>query len=131
MTATAPIVPIGELLGPSISGPATSAPGPVVTPEMTQKFHDLMQRTGGESTPSAEGKNVVATVLERQSGEIAQLESSLQSFVHAAPGMNLQELAAAHAVVVRDVAMTSAKLGIATSVAQGSKQSLQTLLRNQ
>jgi type III secretion system HrpB2-like protein len=130
MTPIAPIVPL-DSLAPAGGLPAAGA-SPVASPELAQKFSDLMNQSTPPAAPAAEGAgNVVSDLLTRQQGALQQVQDEVYGLMQAAPQMTSVELMTATMAVGHDFAVSNFKLQVASSITQGSNKSLQTLLKNQ
>lgn len=130
MPTVAPILPLDQVLKTITPESAVKTASP--QPELVRKFEALMQRqSAGLQLSTSTVHTNIAGMIERQQIDLQRVETQVQGFVDAAPGMSASELAAASMAVSRNVAVTNLKLQIVTSMAQGANRSLQTLLKNQ
>lgn len=115
-----------KLAAPGASGPSN------VSPEMTSKFQALMNRDKVDSPAHAEGgHNVVGEMIEKQQTDMQRIDTQMDRFMIEAPNMNIHQLSMAQMKLTNEVTLTSVKLTVATSITQGAKGSLQSLLKNQ
>ncbi|OWQ47960.1 hypothetical protein [Roseateles sp. L2-2] len=110
------------------------------TPDLqaqTQKFEQLMAREP-QPDPSAAHANAIghtdstmSKTLHTLDDASRQVTADMQRYVADAPNMNLQELTARSMELNLQVATQGLQFSACTSVAQSSKNGLQTLMKNQ
>ena len=132
MIPIAPVAKIDDAL--KLALPAGgSSPQPAVSPEMANKFRDLMQRHDNETVQDAQGRrtDAVAGVLERQQDELSQLQASMQDFVEKASTLSPADRFAAGAAMMQKESLVHMKMSLVMGVTKTSNKSLQTLLKNE
>ncbi|WP_431103514.1 hypothetical protein [Roseateles noduli] len=108
------------------------------TPDLqaqTQKFEQLMAREP-QPDPSAThavgpADSTMTKTLHTLDDASRQVTADMQRYVADAPNMNLQELTARSMELNLQVATQGLQFSACTSVAQSSKNGLQTLMKNQ
>ena len=99
---------------------------------LAQRFESMMSAPGGvNAIPGEGGTNVVADILNKQEKLMQGNEAEMMNLYSNANTMSLAELTIKGIEMSRSVAISNFRLQAATSIAQGSNKSLQTLLKNQ
>ena len=132
----APIIPIHEATSLATAGGQAAAPASQASPELSQKFQDLMHRTREDtSTPLAQGQapgdNAVSRILQTQQNEFTQMHNSMLDYVEHAPAMSQMENLSASLVMMQKATNLHIKTSMATGMTKASNKSLDSLLKNQ
>ena len=108
------------------------------TPDLqaqTQKFEQLMAREPQPDPSAAQAvghaDSTMTKTLHTLDDASRQVTADMQRYVADAPNMNLQELTARSMELNLQVATQGLQFSACTSVAQSSKNGLQTLMKNQ
>ena len=108
------------------------------TPDLqaqTQKFEQLMAREPQPDPSAAHAVGHTDTTMTKTLHTLddasRQVTADMQRYVADAPNMNLQELTARSMELNLQVATQGLQFSACTSVAQSSKNGLQTLMKNQ
>ena len=129
-----PVPPLGDIARLAADAGAGAAAPPAVSPDLAQKFQDLMQRSSAETASAARapgGENSVGRLIESQKGEFAQLHEMNLDFLEHAGTMTPMESVTASTMLMQQMTAVQIKLSIATSTTKTSNKSLDTLLKNQ
>ena len=132
MTPIPPVAKLDDVL--KLALPAGgSSPAPTVSPEMADRFRELMQRHDAEAVQDAKhgGADAVGGILERQQNEMSELQTSMQDFVEKSSALSPGDRFAAGAALMQKESLVHMKMSLAMGVTKGSNKSLQTLLKNE
>jgi type III secretion inner rod protein HrpB2 len=131
MTPIPAVPPIDQALKLAMQAASPAKPA-APSAELAQKFEALMKHIDGtQRATEPSGHNVIGGLLQREQGEMSAVESRMDNLMAALPGMSQPEAVASLAAISKDVVVMSTKMQVATSLAQSSKGSLETLLKNQ
>jgi hypothetical protein len=135
--AIAPIVPITEAasLASSATHGATATAAAPPSPELAQKFQDLMHRTREDTgSPLVEGHggdNAMSRILQSQQNEFRDMHDSMLDFVERSPTMTPMENMSASVAMMQKTTNLHIKTSMATGVTKATNKSLESLLKNQ
>ena len=118
------------------AGGQAAAPAAQTSPELQQKFQDLMHRTREDtSTPLVQGNgpgdNAVSRILQTQQNEFTQMHDAMLDYVERAPTMSQMENLSASVVMMQKATNLHVKTSMATGMTKSANKSLDSLLKNQ
>jgi type III secretion system HrpB2-like protein len=103
---------------------------PVGDPAAAERFAALMNG-GPAAAPSHTEVHDAARLVQGEQDRIHSMEQRMQSFSDAAPHMSVAEVTAANIQLTHEMAMTTTRLSLATTVTKKSSDSFNSLLKNQ
>jgi hypothetical protein len=131
MTFNQSIAPINKVVELTKHLENGSKPMPV-SPEMAQKFQAMMHGSKGvDATAMPSGHNVVGDMLARAQDDISAADKHLEQFASESANMDPAQVIAQATVIGGELNRESMKMTIATTMAEGSNKSLNSLLKNQ
>jgi len=116
---------------------AGGASGPGAPPEPASELVDLFRskldaaRLSPPSASHTHGPSALSEVVTQEDHAVASLRGEVDRFAGEAPMMTVQEAAAQSIKVQLQVSEMVGKLYVGEAVAQGTKGSVQTLMKNQ
>ncbi|MCX2865596.1 hypothetical protein OOZ63_27615 [Paucibacter sp. PLA-PC-4] len=103
---------------------------PVGDPAAADRFAALMNG-GPAASPANTEVHDATRLLQGEQDRIHSMEQRMQSFSDAAPHMSVAEVTAANIQLTHEMAMTTTRLSLATTVTKKSSDSFNSLLKNQ
>lgn len=100
---------------------------------LAQQFNQMMQSHPPEPAGhgTADAPSVVSHVVGQMDSALRHTFDNMHAFAERAPLMSLEELSAHHMQMTMEVSMVQLQFTAGVSMAQSSKNGLQTLMKNQ
>lgn len=100
---------------------------------LAQQFNQMMQAHPPEPAGhgTADGPSVVSHFVGQMDSALQHTFDNMRSFGERAPSMSFEELSAHHVQMTMELSMVQLQFTAGVSMAQSSKNGLQTLMKNQ